>query len=242
MEKLQREVRFLKIYALALTTVLIGFLFMAFRTDFGKQRFEEIDVERINVVEKDGTLKLVISNGARQHPGLAEGKQLSPRKREPGMIFFNSAGDECGGLVYDATKEGGAGMVFSVDQYRNDQIMQLQYSQEIDGGPKYRSYGLKMWDRRDDITVTRVSNLVDSLNKLKDKEAINKGYETLNQDGTFGVERLFVGKNTKDEVGLFIRDNDGKPRIKIYIDKNNKARIVTLDEKGQVEQSVPAAK
>ncbi len=242
MEKLQREVRFLKIYALVLTTVLVGFLFMAFRTDFGKQRFEEIDVERINVVEKDGTLKMVISNGARQHSGMAEGKPLAARKREPGIIFFNGMGDECGGLVYDANKENGAGMVLSVDQFRNDQIMQLQYSQEVKDGPKHRSYGLKLWDRRDDVTVSRVSTMVDSLHKLKDKEAMNKGFEAMDQDGSFGVERMFVGKNTKDEVGLFIRDNNGKPRIKIYIDKNNKARIVTLDEKGQVEQNVSEVK
>ncbi|RBL92768.1 hypothetical protein [Chitinophaga flava] len=77
MEKLMREVHFLKFYSLILTTLLIAFLFMAFRNDFGKQRFEEIDVERINVIEKDGTIKLVISNAERQHPGMAEGKDTT---------------------------------------------------------------------------------------------------------------------------------------------------------------------
>ncbi|MBC9913483.1 hypothetical protein [Chitinophaga varians] len=46
MEKLQREIRLLKVYSLVLTTVLIAFFLMAFRHDFGKQRFQEIDVER----------------------------------------------------------------------------------------------------------------------------------------------------------------------------------------------------
>lgn len=57
------------------------------------QKFEEIDVERINVVEKDGKVKMVISNAARQHPGAVDGK-LIPREqgRAAGMIFFNERG------------------------------------------------------------------------------------------------------------------------------------------------------
>ncbi|MBV8252089.1 MAG: hypothetical protein JO154_05730 [Chitinophaga sp.] len=241
MEKLQREVRFLKIYALFLTTLLVGFLFMAFRTDFGKQRFEEIDVERINVVEKDGTLKMVISNEARQHSGLSEGKEIPKRKRNAGMIFFNSAGDECGGLIYDATKAEGAGMVFSVDQFRNDQIMQLQYSQELTD-PKRRTYGLKLWDRPDDFGTSRLLATADSLEKLKDRAAADKAFEDLYNKGYLGTERMFVGKTSKDEVGLFIRDDKGKPRIKIYIDKDNKAKIVTLDENGKVQQNLTEVK
>ncbi|NLR64207.1 hypothetical protein HGH92_07805 [Chitinophaga varians] len=232
MEKLQREVRFLKAYALILTTVLIAFFFMAFRTDFGKQRFQEIDVERINVVEKDGTLKMVISNAERQHPGLVEGKPIAARERSAGLIFFNSAGDECGGLVYDATKKDGAGMVYSVDQYRNDQIMQLQYMQELEGD-KARSYGLKIWDRPDDFTSARLTRVIDSLKALKNEKIYEEATNQLASEGKFGTERLFVGRTWKDEVGLFIRDQKGKVRIKIYVDKQNQTKIETFDEQGK---------
>ncbi|QJB41693.1 hypothetical protein HF324_29145 [Chitinophaga oryzae] len=232
MEKLQREVRLLKAYSLILTTVLVAFFFMAFRTDFGKQRFQEIDVERINVVEKDGTLKMVIANGERQHPGMAEGKELAPRKRQPGLIFFNSAGDECGGLVYDADKKDGAGMVYSVDQYRNDQIMQLQYMQDLEGS-KARTYGLKIWDRPDDFTLTRQNQVHDSLTALKDEKVYNEVMKQLVSEGKYGTERLFVGRTWKDEVGLFIRDSKGKVRIKIYVDKQNQTKIETFDEQGK---------
>lgn len=74
MEKLLKEVRILKIYALTLTIIFALFLFMSFRPDIARQKFGEIDVERINIVEKDGTLKMVISNEARQHPGMMDGK------------------------------------------------------------------------------------------------------------------------------------------------------------------------
>src|SRR5262249_29060340 len=86
MSKLEKEVRFLKIYAVV-TTLLFGVLaFSAFQQASQKMKFSEIDVERLNIVEKDGKLKMVISNSERQHPGIVDGKMLS-RKRPPGIIF-----------------------------------------------------------------------------------------------------------------------------------------------------------
>ncbi|MBW8879507.1 MAG: hypothetical protein JF614_31625, partial [Acidobacteria bacterium] len=74
--KLEREVRFLKIYA-AMTTLFCAVLFLsAFAVYNKKPKFEEIDVERINIVEKDGKLRMVISNQERQHPGIVNGKVI----------------------------------------------------------------------------------------------------------------------------------------------------------------------
>lgn len=66
--KLEKEVRYLKIYALVMTLGCAVFLLTAFTLQIKNQKFEEIDVERINIVEKDGKLKMVISNGARHIP------------------------------------------------------------------------------------------------------------------------------------------------------------------------------
>jgi len=82
-------VRALKIYVVSLTVVCILFFILAFKIQSSNERFKEIDVERINIVEKDGTLKMVISNKERQHPGMASHKEMKPREREAGMIFFN---------------------------------------------------------------------------------------------------------------------------------------------------------
>lgn len=232
MEKLAKEVRFLKLYAFTLTILLVAFVLFSFRQGNGKQKFEEIDVERINVKEKDGTLKLVIANSERQHPGLVDGKEISPRPRPAGMVFFNESGDECGGLVYSGNKKE-AGMVYSVDQYRNDQIMQLQYSQAVGTPDKNRSYGLKLWDRSDDFPLSRQIQLADSLQKMKDQAAAGRVLDDIKKKGLLGAERLFVGKTAKDEVGLFIRDDKGVVRIRIAIDKDNKALIETFDENGK---------
>lgn len=231
MEKLLKEVRILKIYALTLTVILSLFLFLSFRSDV-KQKFQEIDVERINVVEKDGTLKMVISNEARQHSGMMDGKELAKRERPAGIIFFNGVGDECGGLIFKADKQS-AGMVYSVDQYKNDQVMQLQYSQDVGGDKKNRSYGLKLWDQSDDFPMSAQTKFFDSLAALKNDAVFDKEVARLSDAGLLSTERLFVGKNNKGEVGLFIRDEKGKPRIRIYVDKKNKTVIEMLDENGQ---------
>ncbi len=80
--KLERDVRFLKIYAAAATLFCAALLLSAFTVQGRKRKFEEIDVERINIVEKDGRLRMVISNEARQHPGISNGKIIKPAHRE----------------------------------------------------------------------------------------------------------------------------------------------------------------
>jgi hypothetical protein len=93
-----------------------------------KTKFTEIDVERINIVEKDGKLKMVISNSERQHPGVIDGKTLS-RTRPAGMLFFNEKGDECGGLSFNGNQKDGkasAGALLAFDRFRQDQTVAIQ--------------------------------------------------------------------------------------------------------------------
>ncbi len=111
--KLEREVRFLKIYTVVATLFGAVFFLSAFALQNKKQKFEEIDVERINIVEKNGKLDMVISNQERQHPGIVNGKIIERKgPRPPGMIFFNHLGDEMGGLIFG--DNGGNGHVSPV--------------------------------------------------------------------------------------------------------------------------------
>src|SRR6266496_2999869 len=125
--KLQRDVRLLKAYSILITVLLGVIAFSAASRADQKTKFEEIDVERINVVEKDGKLKLVISNGERQHPGTIDGRTLS-RKRPAGLLFFNDAGDECGGLSFSGNQKDGKGnasALLAFDRFRQDQTVGL---------------------------------------------------------------------------------------------------------------------
>jgi hypothetical protein len=234
MENLVRQVKILKIYVGVLSLIIVVFIILGFRMINNEGHFKEITAERVNIVEKDGKLRMVISNKERQHPGAFNGKTLPKRDRPAGMIFFNDDGDECGGLVYNGDKKS-AGMVYSIDQYKNDQIMQLQYAQESNNGTLTgRSYGLKLWDRDDRYPTSMLIDYTDSLEKLHDTAAYNAGIRKIRAAGWLSRERLFVGKDLDGEVGLFLRDDKGTPRLKICINKQNQPVIEKLDDNGQV--------
>jgi len=227
-----KQLRWLKIYAVISTIVFAGFLSLAFKQNAKPQRFEEIDVERINIIEKNGTLRLVISNAQRQHPGIVDGKMVPARPRPAGLLFFNDEGDECGGLVFRGGKQA-SGLALSVDQYKNDQVLQLQYEEELKGQQLSRSYGLRLWDRPDNFTSGQLLRRIDSLEKLHNKSLYQNGIAELQAKQLLGQERLFVGRNTSKETGLFIRDESGKPRIKLYVDSQGEARIEMLNAAGE---------
>jgi hypothetical protein len=233
-DQLAKQVKFLKIMVGVLFVILMIFGIKLFTG--GKTTPAEITVQRLNIVEADGTLRMVISNKEKQHPGSFDGKDLPKRERDAGMIFFNDQGDECGGLIYSGNTKG-AGMVYSIDQYKNDQIMQLQYNQATEG-QKVRSYGFKLWDRSDDFTMSQLVNHFDSLKLDKDSKAYHDEVVRLKAKGYLGAERLFLGKAKNGQTGLFLSDDKGKPRLKIYIDSLNRPIIQTLDEKGAIASTL----
>jgi hypothetical protein len=233
MEELAKQVKILKACLIILTIIVILCIIAVTKMMHTDGHFNEITARRINIVEQDDKLRMVISNHENQHPGAYNGKDLPKRDRPAGMIFFNDEGDECGGLVYDGSKKG-ASMTYSIDQYKNDQIMQVQYAQEKQAGGINRSYGLKLWDRDDRFATGKLIDYLDSLKNLKDTGAYNAGIKKVRAEGWLGKERLFVGKDTDGEVGLFLRDDKGTPRLKIYISKQNQPVIATLDERGKV--------
>jgi hypothetical protein len=145
-ERLRRELRFLRAYVLVSTLVLGGLTITAFRQE--KQRFTEIDVQRINVVEPNGNLRMVISNRERSIGPIYKGKPFGyPGGTRPGIIFFNDEGTENGGLTFsgrrlpDGRVSASTGMSF--DQFDQDQVVVLSFREE---GPQ-RRLGLTFADR-----------------------------------------------------------------------------------------------
>ena len=103
--QIRRELRVLKGYA-AVVTALLGVLSLAaFRQNAQKTKFGEIDVERINVLEPDGSYRMVISNRPRSIGPIYKGKPFGyAGGTRPGIIFFNDEGTENGGLTFEGKK------------------------------------------------------------------------------------------------------------------------------------------
>ena len=226
-----KSLRLLQVWVGVLTLLVLALL-LALGYLLRHQPGPELTAERINIVEPDGQLKLVISNNQRQHPGMVSGKLLPVRERGAGLTFFNEAGDECGGLLYNGNQHE-ASMVYSVDQFRNDQLMQLQYSQRTQANQISRSYGLRLWDRNDSFPLARELAYLDSLQALRDTAAYRRGLAQLVASNRLGAERLFLGKATNGETGLFLRDSKGRVRLKIYIDAYDQPVMHLLDATGK---------
>ncbi len=235
MTKLEKEVRFLKAYAVVMTLLLGVLAFSAFRQADQRTKFTEIDVERINIVEKDGKLKMVISNGERQHPGVIEGKTLS-RKRPPGVIFFNEEGDECGGFGFSGSqKDGKAGASASLtfDKFRQDQTVGIQH---LEGNGQYLA-GLRVWERPDTSLGPAIEKLaaIEKMGEGPEKAAAMKELrETMG-----GAERVMVGRDRDKAAVVRLADAKGKPRIKLSVDATGAPKLEFLDETGKVTYSLP---
>src|SRR5258708_1409523 len=104
--QIRRELRLLKGYAILVTAIFGALSLAAFKQSSQKTKFTEIDVERINIVEPDGKLRLVISNRPRSIGPIYKGKPFGyPGGGRPGLIFFNDEGTENGGLTFTGKKE-----------------------------------------------------------------------------------------------------------------------------------------
>jgi len=237
--KIEKEVRFLKAYAVVATIIFAVFILTAFKEQNKKQKFEEIDVERVNVVEKDGKLRMVISNKERQHPGISDGKTIERKdgkRGTPGIIFFNEKGDEAGGLIVSDSGGNTQYLSLTFDKFRQDQTVGLQHLESDDG-----SYfaGLKIWDRPN-TTVEEALTKLETLKKIPDETARKAAIKELRESGAFGNDRIYVGRGRNKSAFIELLDTKGKTRIEIAVDATGKPKINFLDENGKVTDSLPA--
>jgi hypothetical protein len=236
MDRMQRDIRFLKAYAVLATTLCATLLLTGFTGLRGPQTFAEIDVERINIVEADGTLRMVISNQERQHPGIVNGKVIERSSpRPPGMIFFNHLGDEMGGLIFGANGELGHFGSLTWDKVRNDQTIGFRHLEGDDGS---YSTGLEMW-QQPNIPADVMMALYDSANAVSDPDGRARAIRELQEQGHLTTRRLFFGKGRNDAMLLDMRDVQGRTRIRMSVAPDGTPSLEFLDESGGVVHAVP---
>lgn len=202
-----------------------------------KAAFDEIDVKRINVREDDGTLRMIVSNTSRSPGIIFHGKERPHPggNRGAGIIFYNNEGTENGGLTFSGQKgpdgkvSGGGHLSF--DQFEQDQVIQLTQSESA--GRRWA--GMIVNDRPDapldfDAAV-RFTKMADG----PEKTAMMQKFQA---EGTFGRQRVYVGKTRDRDSAVMLNDAMGRPRILMKVMPDGKASIDFLDEKGGVVRSV----
>lgn len=208
--------------------------------DEAKQHFVEIDVERINVVEADGTIRMALANAHRMADPVVDGEVLGEREGSDGfagIIFFNAEGDECGGLGYTGqrTEEGytSAGLL-TFDQFKQDQVVWMNHFEENGN----RTGGLHVWDRPD-MPLPELIASIEAVEKLPDEEARRAAFQQMREEGKLAARRIFVGKTVDKDAVLNLCDAQGRIRARLVVEAEGTAKLEFMDEGGAVVASLP---
>lgn len=210
------------------------------RGGFFVTEFKSIDVQNLNIVDKDGTVRMRLFNNDHIPSVLMNGEDVLPghRQKDPiaGLMFYNAEGDECGGLIFGNEKdENGnvkAGASLTFDQYKQDQVVQMHYNDENG----QRNYGFSVYDRPE----TPLPDLLEQHNEILKSDLTKEERDLeLNKVWEGNTLRAFMGKSSKGEVSVQLSDSKGKPRIRMVVDENDVPRMEFLDGEGNVTYKLP---
>ena len=228
---------FLRLYIVISSLALVFLTTAALRQAGKPQNLGEITVERINVVDANGTLRIVIANKDRMHPGVMDGKVIDRPRPVAGLLFFNDEGDEVGGLTItgqarDGARRANAGLMF--DQLKQDQTIGLTYSE----GNGQRTAGLQVWDRSD-RPLSELIEQLNAANRIADSAEREAAIKKARDSAPAGPRRVFVGKTADRAANVSLADANGKPRLTLTVDATGSPRIEFLDENGKIVDRIP---
>jgi len=230
--------KFLAIYSGILTLTFATAILGGWANERKKASFEEIDVQRINLIEPDGTLRMIISDKALS-PGIyLKGKEHPhPNRKTAGMLFLNEEGTENGGLIFGGEKDkdgkvSGHGHL-SFDAYEQDQIFSIDAGQE-DGK---QSSAVTMVDRPD----YPIGELIGVLDRIKDLPKDAQQAEITKFLGSHPAphSRLYLGRAGDKSVSLKLKDADGQDRVVVEVASDGSPAIRLLDARGKIVSQLP---
>lgn len=204
-------------------------------------RFDEVTVGRINIVEPDGTIRIVISNKT-QFPGsFIQGKEIPrpDRRTVAGMLFLNDEGTENGGFTHsgrlDARGQPASSFSLTFDRFRQDQMLEL-VQDESEG---MSSAGIGINDRPDyrTFSVSDLMNMVAQADKLPgaERDALIQKHRDA---GNFGYPRAYLGTQRNGAAALVLRDAKGRTRLRLAVAADGTPAVEVMDENGRVSKSL----
>lgn len=239
---------FLAIYSGVLTLVVVVTMLSGF-SHHGSPRFDTITVQRINVVEPDGTLRMVLTNNRRLPGVIQHGKEypdFANRKGRTtaGILFYDAEGSESGGLTFGGRKDAQGNISrfghFAFDRYEQDQMFTISAS---DNGT---SFGSSIQFR--DVpgwSIVEYLDLLESIQHLSPEEqqaAINQFLETHPVEGFGPRVALSYEADTSAAVSAsalqFVDEDDGE-RLRAGLGLDDQPSVEFRDPAGNVTYSIP---
>ncbi|MGG7603974.1 hypothetical protein [Massilia sp. BKSP1R2A-1] len=205
------------------------------------ETFDEITVGRINIVEPDGTKRIIVSNKARFPGDFLQGKEgARPDRRSfAGMLFINEEGTENGGLIQKGSigPDGkiSSGLSLTFDRFRQDQALQLMNNDSAE----HQMTGIKI----NDVPYYGLSSLEDGRRFREESrklpEAERRAYwDKLADGGRLMQNRVWLGNTAEKASSLQLKDAQGRVRMMLLVSADGKAEIQMLDEQGKVTKSI----
>ncbi|MBK8246936.1 MAG: hypothetical protein IPK85_06000 [Gemmatimonadetes bacterium] len=242
MSSIERQLRWLRAWALTSSVLFAVLLLGAFGQP--RQRFTEIDVERINIVEPDGKYRMVISNRPRSIGPIYKGESFGyPGGTRPGIIFFNDEGTENGGLTFSG-KVGADGKYqashhLSFDQFNQDQVLYFNYT-DNNGS---RRMGFTIADRADVDIMQMVKQRDSIVAATAEGAARNAALQQWAQQRPGGramfAQRVYVGRDPARNAVVNLSDPEGRTRLRLVVDSLGNPAMEFLDAQGKVLSRLP---
>lgn len=236
--------RFLAVYSGCLTVIFLVTVLAGFAPSKRNAEFDQITVHRVNVVEPDGTVRLVISDKA-EFPGLfLHRKEIArpDRTDSAGMLFVNDEGTEDGGLIYGGSKEAGKSPSsfshLSFDQYDQDQTLVLGASLE----EGKRASGVTVNDTGSYLITPEFIAEAERLKAMPHGQARANAWSTFQKKYSGDAERAFFGRQQDDSVGMSLRDAQGRVRVDLMVKPNGQPALRFLNASGAVTKEIAGEK
>ena len=236
--KFLTDQRFLAIYSGVLTLVFAVTVLSGFTKSSDHMQLRELDVRRINVVEPDGTIRMVISDKS-LFPGIIiKGQEMPhPDRSTAGMLFFNDEGTENGGLIFGGQKGSDGKVVnyghLSFDQYMQDQTIVLEGDQEGSAYDKHLAI-----NDQPDYPITEYLPLVEKY-KQAPTDANKTALEKFFKEHGEATPRLFLGEHPQQGLTLDMKDYRGRNRIVMRVRPDGSPVLEFLDADGKVIDQLP---
>lgn len=171
---------------------------------------DTLTVQRINITDSTGKTRLIIADSERFPDAKVNGKVYKRTIHDSaGLLFFDSLGNESGGLALTKLRDGEvSNLTFDYTYQITDGISMIK--QESPDGMRWRA-GFDIFDRRP--------------------------YQPGPIESSQGVKRIALSDENQD-ANLVISDTDGHPRVRIGVDKTGKPTIEMLGPDGKVTYHV----
>lgn len=237
-KSIRREIRLLRYYSLGVT-LLAGVFLLAAAGEAKNATFDTLTVHRINVVDNEGKLAVVITNHDNYPAPIVNGKALKRSSgADNGLIFYNERGDEQGGLTWGGIKRADgtfeSGNTLSFDTVVTDQLLQVD-----DGNDNGKTYAYMIgWNRpRYDTPGTMsVIEQIENAKTIDEKRAIIAAHPELRAS-----TRFLMGYDPDNTAQVMLADGKGKPRIRMFVTASGQAELQFLDASGNVVAQYPQA-